>query len=132
MRLTTAALCEQAHERPDGRLDLVGIFRELSAPGFPAVQEHMTAVFVLEWGSEEAGAQPLRADLLGPGGRRVLSIEGQTEVSAGGPDVVPQTRLIMPLEKVVFPAPGDYEFELIAGGDAIRVCPLRIRHLAAP
>ena len=127
MKLTTAALCESARERPDGRLDLLGVFHELSAPGFPAIQEHMTAVFVIEWEDDERGELPLRADLLAPGGRKVLTIEGHTEVAAPGPGGAPaQSRLILPLEKVVFPVPGAYEFELLAGGDVVRACPLRL------
>jgi hypothetical protein len=128
MKLTTAALCESAHERPDGRIDLLGVFHELNAPGFPAVQEHMTAVFVVEWDDEERGEQPLRADLLAPGGRKVLTIEGHTAVEASDPSTPPQSRLILPLERVVFPVAGVYEFELLAGADVVRTCPLRLIH----
>jgi hypothetical protein len=131
MNLTTAALCENARERTDGRLDLLGVFHELNAPGFPAVQERMTAVFVIEWDAEELGEQPLRADLLAPDGRKVLTIEGHTAVAATDPAVPPQTRLIMPLEKVVFPEPGVYTFELLAGSDVVRTCPLRLIHRPA-
>ena len=132
MKLTTTALCESARERPDGRLDLLGVFHELNAPGFPALQERMTAVFVIEWDDGESGEQPLRADMLAPNGRKVLTIEGHTEVSreptAGGP---PQTRLLMPLEQVVFPVAGLYEFELLAGGDVVRACSVRVLERAA-
>lgn len=132
MKLTTAALCEHARERPDGRIDLVGVFHELNAPGFPAVQDRLTAVFVIEWDDDETGEQPLRADLLAPDGRKVLTIEGHTEVGAADvADTPPQTRLIMPLEQVVFPMPGGYEFELLAGGDVVRACPLRLLHRPA-
>jgi hypothetical protein len=127
MKLTTAALCESARERPDGRLDLLGVFHELNAPGFPAVQEHMTAVFVVEWDEDESGEQPLRADLLAPDGRKVLTIEGHTEVAVTEAGAAPpQTRLIIPVEKVVFPVAGAYEFELLAGSDVVRACPLRL------
>jgi hypothetical protein len=133
MKLTTAALCESARERPDGRLDLLGVFHELNAPGFPAVQERMTAVFVVEWDADEQGEQPLRADLLAPNGRKVLTIEGHTEVGAPLPGgAPPQTRLLMPLEKVVFPVPGAYEFELLAGSEVVRTCPLRLLQQPAP
>lgn len=131
MKLTTAALCETARERTDGRLDLSGVFHELNAPGFPAVQEKMTAVFVIEWDAEEAGEQPLRADLLAPNGSKVLTIEGHTAVSAEDPATPPQTRLIMPLEHVVFPVAGEYIFELLAGSDVVRACPLRLIHRPA-
>jgi hypothetical protein len=112
-----------ARERPDGRIDMVGVFNELSAPGFPAVQDNMTAVFVVEWSPDEAGRQPLRADLVDEQGRKVLTIQGHTDVDARGPGRAPaQTRLIMPLERVIFPAAGVYRFDLVAGGDSAPAC----------
>jgi hypothetical protein len=126
MKVTIAALCEHARERDDGRIDLIGVFHQLHAPGFPAVQEHMTAVFVLEWAADEVGEQGLRADLIGPGGRRILTIEGQTEVVPSAGRAPPQTRLILPLDQVVFPEPGDYTFELVVAGDVLPLCPLHL------
>jgi hypothetical protein len=126
MKVMTAALCEHARERPDGRLDLTGVLHLLHAPGFPAVQEHVTAVFVIAWAPDEAGPQPLRADLIGPQGRRILTIEGQTDVPAHTGGAPPQTRLILPLEQVVFPEPGEYGFQLLAGSDVVPVCPLYV------
>ncbi|HSJ24465.1 MAG TPA: hypothetical protein VK929_07360 [Longimicrobiales bacterium] len=118
-----AAVCEMARERPDGRIDLVGVFNELSAPGFPAMQDRMAAVFVVEWSADEAGRQPLRADMVDNGGRKILTIQGHTDVDAREDGRAPaQTRLIMPLEKVIFPAPGQYRFELLAGGDSVDAC----------
>lgn len=120
MILKLSAVCEAARERPDGRFDLAGVFHELSAPGFPAMQDSMTAVFVMEWEADEAGRQPLRADLVHESGRRVLTIEGHTDVEARTDDRSPaQTRLIMPMKQVIFPEPGRYRFQLIAGGDAV-------------
>jgi hypothetical protein len=123
MILTLSAVCEAARERPDGRLDLVGVFSELSAPGFPAMQEHMTAVFLVEWSADEAGRQPLRADMIDESGRKLLTIQGHTDVDARESGRAPaRTRLLMPLEKVIFPKPGRYRFELVAGGDVVEAC----------
>lgn len=123
MILKLAAVCESARERPDGRLDLAGIFNDLSAPGFPAMQDRMTVVFVVEWEPDESGELPLRADMIDESGRRLLTIQGHTQVDARSADrSPPQTRLIMPLEKVVFPKPGRYRFELVAGGDMADAC----------
>src|SRR5690606_12060583 len=64
MQLILALACDDARVRPDGKLDITGIFNELSAPGFPAAQERMTVVFVIQWDRHESGRMPLRADLV--------------------------------------------------------------------
>jgi hypothetical protein len=120
MDLILAAACDQARERDDGKLDLIGVFGELSAPGFPAAQERMVAVFILEWTEAEHGRQELRAELRDEAGRAVLTIEGHTDViSRGRAGARPRTQLIVPLEHVVFPAAGRYRFELTAAGATI-------------
>lgn len=116
MRLQLAVACEDARQRPDGRLDFIGVFDELQAPGFPAAQDRMTVVFVMEWSPDEQGRREFRADLVDERDRKVLTIEGHTEVGApqaGGRR--PRTQLIMPLERVVFPQAGTYRFILHIG-----------------
>jgi hypothetical protein len=118
MRLILSLACEDARQRPDGRLDFIGVFDELQAPGFPAVQDRMTVVFVMEWTPAEHGRREFRADLVDAGDRKVLGIEGHTDVSSragGGPA---RTQLIMPLERVIFPEAGEYRF-LLQVGDAV-------------
>lgn len=125
MELTLGLLCEEASDRPDGKFDVLGIFNELSAPGFPAVQDRMTALFVMEWAADEAGTQEFRADLTAATGQRIVTIEGSTEVPPREPGRPPaQTRLALPLEQIVFPHPGRYDFDIVAGGDVHRACSL--------
>lgn len=90
----------------------MGIFDELQAPGFPAAQDRMTVVFVMEWSPGEQGRRSFRADLLAPGERKVLTIEGHTDVTEAAPGSRPRTQLIMPVERVVFPQSGEYRFVL--------------------
>jgi hypothetical protein len=125
MKLTLALLCEEARDRPEGRFDIVGVFTELTAPGFPAVQDRMTAFFIMEWDADEAGTQVFRADLTAADGTRVVTIEGETEVPVRQPgSSAAQTRLALPLEKIVFPQAGPYHFDLVAGGNVHRACSL--------
>jgi hypothetical protein len=128
MELKLAVICEAARERPDGRVDIIGVFDELRAPAFPAVQERMTVVFIVEWSAEEVGEQPFRANLVHANGAKILGLEGVTVVHAPGASPA-MTRLIQPLEKVVFPAAGDYHFELVAGGGVMDVARIRLREL---
>ncbi|MFP4623595.1 MAG: DUF6941 family protein [Gemmatimonadota bacterium] len=119
MKLILSLACEDARARPDGRLDFVGVFDDLQAPGFPAAQDRMTVVFVMEWSAEQRGRQEFTADLLDADDQKVLTIQGHTDVPATASGSPPKTRLIMPLERVVFPHAGEYRFVLSAAGSRI-------------
>jgi hypothetical protein len=125
MEISLAAVCDAARERPDGKLDLVGIFNELRAPGFPAVQDAMTVVLAIAWSADESGRQPIRADLVDEDDQLILTIQGHTEVPTATHQASrPHTRLVMPLENVVFPHAGIYWLRLTAIGEMRRTCSL--------
>lgn len=120
MRLLASALCDHASASQDGKLDVRGIFHDLYAPGFPAQQGRMMLVLALEWGQQDSGRYSFRVDVRGPDGELTLSIDGYSEVSPRPEDrPPPRTRLIMPLENVVFPTPGRYEFDVKVKGEVL-------------
>lgn len=119
MKLLLSLACEDAHARPDGRLDIIGVFDELQAPGFPAAQDRMTVAFVMEWAADQEGRQQFTADLVDSDDRKVLTIEGHTDVTPAKGASRPKTQLIMPLERVVFPEEGEYRFILTVGDTSI-------------
>ena len=121
MRVLSSSLCDHAAATPDGKLDVHGIFHDLYAPGFPARQDRMTLVLALEWDRGDNGRFAFRVDVTGPGRRPVLTVEGQSEVTPRPAErPPPRTRLVLPLEDVVFPAPGRYEFRVTAKGRTLR------------
>lgn len=131
VRVLYAFICEDARERHDGRLDAHGVFHQLHAPGFPAQQERMVVAIALEWDAGESGRADFRIDLTDPTGSPAITINGHTEISPRVEgESPPQTRLIMPLEGVVFPTGGTYEFELFLGAERLRLCPLHIVELS--
>ena len=121
MRILASAVCDHAAASPDGKLDIHGVFHDLYAPGFPARQERMTLVLALEWERADAGRYSFRVDVRGPDGKPALTVEGHSEVTPRPADrPPPRTRLVMPLEDVVFPKPGRYDFRITAKGRALR------------
>lgn len=125
MELILAVACDEARVRPDGKLDIQGVFNELYAPGFPAKQDRMTVVFIVEWGRDESGRIPLRADLVDETGQKSFTIQGHTDVERRPAERAPaQTRLVMPLDDVVFPRAGSYHFELRFGDQVTRALSL--------
>jgi len=121
MHVQLALVCEDAEMRSDGKMDVVGVFNDLAAPGFPARQDRMVLVTTIEWQPGDEGRNAFRVDLIAPDGRKSLTVDGHTDVQrheAGLPP--PRTRLILPLEGVVFPGPGRYAFEIRIKGKKLR------------
>lgn len=117
MELQLALFCDDAQETPDGKLNVQGVFHDLFAPGFPAMQERMVLILVLDWGRNDEGQYNLKAELVAPDGSVVLTVDGHSDVApvpAGSPP--PRTRLVMPLEKAVFPKPGKYHLRVMVKG----------------
>jgi len=127
MRVLYAVLCEHADERPDGRIDIEGIFHQLYAPGFPAQQDRVTLAVVIEWDAGERGDVHFSIEMLDPSRAPALSIGGHTEVSEQQLDQgPPQTRILMPIDRIVFPAEGTYLFELVVGDERQVIAPLHL------
>jgi len=120
MKLRFSALCEDARPTPDGKVDVHGVFHDLSAPGFPAQQDRLVLVLVIEWEREDHGRFIFKADLEGDDGDISLTVEGETEVHRPGPDQPPaRSQLIMPMEGVIFPRPGQYTFRVKVKGHTL-------------
>ena len=121
MELQLAFFCDDAQETPEGKLDVQGIFHDLYAPGFPASQERMVLVLVLDWSRNDKGQYNLKAELVAPDGNVVLTVDGHSEVDSRPADRPPaRTRLVMPLEKAVFPKAGRYHLRVIVKGQRFR------------
>lgn len=105
----SALFCDRATARENGKLDIEGVFNELYAPGFPAKQDTMTFVGVVQWEHEDGGRHPFRVDLDHPDGHPIFTVDGHTDVeSRPGSRAPAKTYLILPFEKVVFTSPGRY------------------------
>ncbi len=127
MRVLYAVLCEHAEERHDGRIDLEGIFHQLYAPGFPAQQDRVTLAVVIEWDAGERGQVNFSIDMMDPNRSPALSVGGHTDVGEQQLDQgPPQTRILMPIDRIVFPVEGTYLFELVVGEQRRVIAPLHL------
>ena len=105
--------CADAHAGPDGKLDIHGVFNELYAPDFPARQDEMVLLGIVEWQRDLEGRVPFAVDLIDSDGKAIFSIEGHTDVDARPLSKAPaKTHFIMPMNKVMFPAPGRYRVRI--------------------
>ena len=109
--------CTNAGVGPDGKLSINGIFNELRAPDFPALQGKMVLAGIIEWQRDLEGRIPFAVDLNDPDGVSIFSIEGHTDVEARPPSKAPaKTQLILPLKNVMFPVPGHYRTQINING----------------
>ena len=116
-----SAICDDARPTPEGKIDLHGVYSDLSAPGFPAKQDKLVLVLVLEWAPSDEGRYLFKADLEDDEGNISLTIEGETEVRAPAPGHPPsRSQLIMPMEGVVFPHAGQYTFRVKVKGQTLQ------------
>ncbi|MEE8148056.1 MAG: hypothetical protein V3T24_10665 [Longimicrobiales bacterium] len=133
MELQLALVCDHAKITDDGKLDVHGVFNDLYAPAFPALQDHMVFVLAVEWSRNDSGRYRFRVELTDPDGKPTLSVEGHTDVDSRPEDRPPaRTRLILPLDKVVFPKPGAYKFKVQLKGKWIAGPSLHLMHGATP
>jgi hypothetical protein len=116
-----SAICDDARPTPEGKIDLHGVYSDLSAPGFPAKQDKLVLVLVLEWAPSDEGRYLFKADLEDDEGNISLTVEGETEVRAPAPGHPPsRSQLIMPMEGVVFPHAGQYTFRVKVKGQTLQ------------
>ena len=120
MHLRFGAICDDARPTPDGKIDLHGVYHDLSAPGFPAQQDRLVLVLVLEWESSDEGRYLFKADLEDESGNVSLTVEGETDVRRpleGSPPS--RSQLVMPLDGVIFPHAGQYVFRVKVKGQTV-------------
>ncbi len=109
--------CTEAGTGPDGKLDIHGVFNELHAPDFPALQDRTVLVGIVEWQRDLQGRIPFTVNLNDPDGMSIFSIEGHTDVEARPASKAPaKTQLILPLKNVMFPVPGHYRVRINING----------------
>jgi uncharacterized protein DUF6941 len=120
MHIRFSAVCDDARPTPDGKVDVHGVYHDLSAPGFPAQQDGLVLVLVLEWDREDQGRYVFKADLEDDEGNISLTVRGETEVHRPAPDQPPaRSQLIMPMDRVVFPHAGQYTFRVKVKGQTL-------------
>jgi len=116
VKVLYSVIAEDAQLRHDGRMDVHGIFHELYARGFPARQDKLTLVTTIEWDEAERGSIDFSVNLLDPQRSPVLTINAQTQVEDQYAVHRPaRTQMAIPIDGLIFPVPGTYEFQLTVG-----------------
>jgi hypothetical protein len=121
-----AALCDHALVGQDGKVSLLGIFRNISVSGLPAQHPRMFLVAIL---GLEVGAHNVVVKLLRPDGQQSMPNPPEISVHAvAGQDV----NVIVELNNMSFTTYGTHRFELTIDGESVGALPVSIIQMQAP
>jgi len=121
-----AALCDHALVGQDGKVTLIGIFRNISVTGLPAQHPRMFLVAIL---GLDVGAHTVVVRLLKPDGQQAMPNPPEISVHAiAGQDV----NVIVELNNMSFTTYGTHRFQLNVDGDAIGDLPVVIIQMQPP
>ncbi len=114
------ALCDHALVGQDGKVSLLGIFRNISVSGLPAQHPRMFLVAIL---GLEIGPHSVVVRLLRPDGQQAMPNPPEISVHASaGQDV----NVIVELNNMSFTTYGMHRFQLSVDGQAIGDLPVSI------
>jgi len=121
--LRFGTLCDHAIVGQDGKLSVLGIFRNISVSGLPAQHPRMYLVAVL---GLEAGKHEVVVRLLRPDGSAAMDQAPRLTVTAvGGQDV----NVIVELNNINFATYGPHRFELDVDGSTVATLPVAISQM---
>ena len=121
-----AALCDHAMVGQDGKVSLLGIFRNISVSGLPAQHPRMFLVAIL---GLDAGPHTIVVRLVKPDGQQAMPNPPEISVHAvAGQDV----NVIVELNNVSFTTFGMHHFQLFADGEAVGDLPVSILQMQPP
>ena len=123
--IKVAALCDHALVGQDGKVSLLGIFRNISVSTLPAQHPRMYVVAVL---GLEAGPHEVSVRLLRPDGNAAMADAPRIAVQAvAGQDV----NVIVELNNLSFTSYGTHRFDLAVDGSSIGSLPVAISQMTA-
>ena len=121
-----AALCDHALVGQDGKVSILGVFRNISVSGLPAQHPRMFLVAIL---GLDAGTHGVVVRLRRPDGGQAMPNPPELSVNAvAGQDV----NVIVELNNLSFTTFGTHRFDLEIDGEAAGALPVSIVQMQSP
>jgi hypothetical protein len=118
MEVQVFLAADYANVEQSGKLNVMGIFRDIYANNFPA--RHSSMFLVLKLGAQlgEYGvSRNITIKLLNADGIELLNITRPIDIPKGEKGRRPEINMILGLRDLVFPEPGDYQFVVLVDND---------------
>ncbi len=128
MELTFLHIADYANITADQKLNVMGIFSNISAPKFPVVHPEMYVVTQLTARASEFGRNFTWAIKLlnEDASQEIISFENSATVPPNDKGLPVNMNIILRLVNTVFPDPGTYEFSVLVDGDAKDSLPVEV------
>lgn len=126
MEVDLAVVADAANVSQEGKLNVLGVFDTIWAREFPF--RHSAMVFVLRLRADftEQGGHAMEVRLLDADGGQIFKAEGPVKVPKGAPGRPARPHVILTLNAISFPRPGDYAFEVTLDGSHLKSVPLHV------
>lgn len=128
MDATLAVVCDYANYSADGKLNVLGVFQQIQAQGYPTVFPRLYLVASFSASPAEANTQKQIDVVLldGDGHEMSRTVQTVTVVPSGQPGIRSIVNLIVMLDMLHFPAAGNYSFSILVGGEEKRSVSLQL------
>ena len=121
---------DYANVEQSGKLNVMGIFQDINAPGFPVRHSSMFLVIKLRPQLGEYGVtRTLTLKLLTADGNELLSIPKSIDTPKGELGRRPQINIILGLRDLIFPEPGIYQFVILIDNDHKGQLPINVNKI---
>lgn len=132
MNVDLAVVADAANVSQEGKLNVLGIFDTIWGTHFPLRHGSMVFVVRVEGQFDEQGEHRLELRLADADGAQIFKAEGPLHLAGGRPGRPVKPHIILGLSGVVFPAAGDYSFEILIDGEHKRSVPLYVVEAPRP
>ncbi len=132
MKIDFFLTADYANITGDGKLNVMGIFRDINGSTFPARHSSMHLVLRLTAELGEYGVtRDLFIKLRDTDGNEVMSFSNKINVPQGEGGKIPQVNVILELKDLVFQKPGFYQFIVLVDKDYKGEIPLYVNKVEA-
>ncbi len=124
MEIDLALLADAATIDATGKMNILGVFDRIGVSQFPAQHGRIALVLRLTAGTSEMGLHDMEIRLSDPEGAEVLSLNGEMQLGGGAASDGIRVPHVLNLDRLVFPGPGRYSFDVKVDGEHHVTIPL--------
>ena len=128
MDVDLALLADAATIDSSGKLNILGVFDRLTAASFPIAHPRMALVLRFVASVQEVGRHRVEITLRDPEGGEAVHIDGEMQLGPGPASMAGGVRVphVLHLNRIVFPKPGRYSFDVRLDGEHHVSVPLTV------